>query len=152
VHEALKRGKETKEDGKATGVETDGSGCFEVRVDPGEHLITVFADGVRSRPYAVEGGEEREIVIEMEAGERSDDEGVPPDEDPPMSDEEFCKLYPRECEEPPKDEPPMGEEEICELYPRECEEPPKDEPPMSEEEICELYPRECEEPPAEEPI
>jgi hypothetical protein len=127
-------------DDKATGVETDDSGYFEVSVTPGEHLITVVADGVKSRPYAVEGSGNREIVIEIVPGEA-----------PPMSDEEFCRLYPRECEEPPKDEPPkdkppMSDEEFCELYPWECEEPPKDEPPMSDEEFCELYPWECEEP------
>jgi hypothetical protein len=161
-------------DGEATGVETDKSGHFEVSVAAGEHLITVVAEGVKSRPYAVEGGEDREIVIELIPGEApplSDEEicelyphecEEPPKDEPPMSDEEFCKRYPWECEEqpgdkPPKDEPPMSDEEFCKRYPWECEEqpgnePPKDEPPMSDEEFCELYPSECEEPPSGEPM
>jgi len=130
-------------DGNATGVETNGDGYFEVAVEPGGHLITVVAEGVSSRPYAVEGSGEEEIVIEMGAGG-----GEPPGDNPPLSDEEFCKRYPRECEEPPKDEPPkdeppkdeppLSDEEFCKLYPWECEEPPKDEPPLSDEEFCKL--------------
>jgi hypothetical protein len=154
-------GAEVVVDGNATGVETDGNGYFEVSVGPGEHLITVVAEGMSSRPYAVEGSGEEEIVIEMGTGGGPDDGGGNPGDKPPVSDKEFCKLYPRECEEPPKDEPPkeeppLSDEEFCKLYPWECEEPPKDEPPkeeppLSDEEFCKLYPWECEEPPKDEP-
>lgn len=122
-------------DGSATGIYTNSDGIFEVHVEPGEHAVAAEVEGVRSRVVGVDSEEKASVVLEFE--EDVDRPKEEPREEP--------KEEPRE---EPREEPPMSEEELCERYPRECEEPPKEEP---EEEPCEEPEEEPEQEPEEEP-